>query len=54
MQINWYMNDVKQVRPDLDDSQAMRVLSRAMDCGSEINWALIKDLAQKLYPREAK
>ena len=49
----WHIDDVKEVRPDLTDEQAMQVLERCIDKHDAeigINWLLIETIADDLFP----
>lgn len=50
---DWYIEDVQNVRPDLDDDQAMEVLNmleQEFDANNGINWEVIEYTAEALYP----
>lgn len=52
---DWHIDDVKEVRPDLDDDQCIGVLeavSHAFDANNGINWITIEYIADMLYPEE--
>ena len=52
----WSIEDVQEVRPDIDDDQAWEVLQRCYhrhDCEIGFNWMLIEFIADDLYPSEA-
>jgi hypothetical protein len=52
---NWYIDDIQQVRPDLDDDQCIRVLEvmeSNFDANDGINWDVIRANAYNLYPIE--
>jgi hypothetical protein len=52
--VRWYIADVRQVRPDLTDSQAKNVLQRVHlnhDANEGINWGVIEYTAEDMYPR---
>ncbi len=49
----WYIDDVKSIREDLSDEQAMQVLENAYlnyDAEIGINWEVLKSLANELFP----
>lgn len=49
----WNVEDVKEVRSDLDDKQALRVLQMAvkeMDANTGINWDVVCAWADYLFP----
>ncbi len=51
--IIWDIYDVQEIRPDLDDTQAMRILREADDTHDAdygITWEIIDKYAQQLYP----
>lgn len=51
----WGVEDVRQVRPDLNDDQAYEVLraaDRAHDSTFGLNWQTIEDAAEALFPRD--
>ena len=50
---DWHIEDVQNVRPDLDDDQCIDVLfalSEGFDANNGINWEVIKYTADALYP----
>ncbi len=52
--IIWSVDDVFNVRPDLDTKQAINVLKRVKsshDACIGINWDVLKDCADDLYPK---
>lgn len=52
--IIWDIEDVKEVRSDMNDVQAMEVLRRLKDkhdASIGINWDVIECVAEILYPR---
>jgi hypothetical protein len=52
--IVWYTDDVKSVRPDLDDTQCLEVLhacDRYHDATMGINWDIIEFHADMLFPQ---
>jgi hypothetical protein len=52
---NWHIDDVKNVRPDLDDDQCIHVLeimADDYDANNGINWDVIRDTAYNLFPIE--
>ena len=51
----WSVEDVKSIRSELDDEQAMRVLwycKEFHDAEIGINWDVISTAAEDLYPKE--
>lgn len=51
--IIWSVEDVKEVRPDLDDDQCWHVLQEAEvghDAGYGISWETLKATADHFYP----
>ena len=51
--IVWSIEDVQEVRPDLNDDQAWEVLQRCCkvhDCNNGFTWLLIEFVADDLYP----
>ena len=53
----WHIDDVKGIRPDLDDEQAMEVLNRVdhyHDCEHGITWLHLEMAADYLYPEQTK
>ncbi len=53
----WSIEDVREVRPDLNDDQAWRVLLRCekvLDCQIGLTWQTIEDTAEALFPQAAK
>ena len=53
--ISWHIDDVKQVRPDLTNSQAREVLDLCEsehDANQGINWDVIRIWAEHLYPED--
>ena len=52
--IIWDIYDVQSLRPDLDDNEAMQVLSAVddkHDANIGINWDVIQFWADDLYPQ---
>jgi len=50
---DWYIEDVQNVRPDLDDAQCtgvLEALARGFDANDGINWEVIEYTADRLYP----
>ena len=50
--VKWTISDIQQVRPDLDDDQAMSALEYAVDCHDAnvgINWTSLEAAAEALY-----
>ena len=57
IQIPWAVKDILQQRPDLTNEQAKRVLQQLVQCHDAsigINWDVIDDVAEKLFPESAK
>jgi hypothetical protein len=53
--IIWDIDDVQSLRPDLDDNEAMQVLSAVddkHDANIGINWDVIQFWADDLYPQD--
>ena len=51
--IAWRIDDVAEIRPDLNDNQCFKVLSRANDSHDAdigINWNVLEICAEQLYP----
>ena len=52
---DWHIEDVKNVRPDLNDDQCANVLENLaddFDANDGINWDVIEAAAESLYPSE--
>lgn len=52
--VQWSVDDVQVVRPDLDSEKSMIVLNSCMDnfdADIGINWQVIKEMAFQLYPK---
>ena len=50
---DWHIEDVQNVRPDLDDDQCIRVLeviADSFDANNGINWDVIEYFAHTLFP----
>lgn len=50
---DWHIDDVREVRPDLDNDQCLEVLDAmadAFDANHGINWDVIWYTADGLYP----
>lgn len=50
---DWHIEDVQNVRPDLDDDQCIDVLlalAEGFDANNGINWEVIEYTADTLYP----
>ena len=50
---DWHIDDVQDVRPDLDDDQCIRVLeviADSFDANYGINWDVIEYTANSLFP----
>ena len=55
--IEWHIDDVKEVRPDLTDEQAREVLWHAKhhhDAEQGINWEVLEVHADFLFGREGE
>lgn len=53
--IVWSIEDVQEVRPDLNDAQAYEVLKRVEedhDASIGVNWEVLDIVADILYPKE--
>jgi hypothetical protein len=51
----WGTDDVRQLRPDLDDDQAWDVLQAVadrLDCNFGITWNTLEMIAHELYPEK--
>jgi hypothetical protein len=51
--IEWHIDDVLEIRPDLDDRKAMNVLfmvERKHDATVGVNWEVLDFWATELYP----
>ena len=51
--IEWHIDDVQEIRPDLDDRKAMNVLNMVMrkhDATVGVNWEVLDYWAMELYP----
>jgi len=51
--IEWHIDDVLEIRPDLDDRKAMNVLNMVMrkhDATVGVNWEVLDFWATDLYP----
>ena len=51
--IEWHIDDVLEIRPDLDDRKAMNVLNMVMrkhDATVGVNWEVLDTWASILYP----
>jgi len=52
---DWHIEDVQNVRPDLNDDQCANVLENladTFDANDGINWDVIEAAAESLYPSE--
>lgn len=52
---NWFIEDVQNVRPDLERGQCLevlRMLADRFDANIGINWELISFWADEMYPEE--
>jgi hypothetical protein len=57
LEIRWQVDDVLEERPDLTKEQAeavLRYLDRHHDCTIGINWDVIRDVAEQLFPEETE
>jgi hypothetical protein len=55
--IIWCIEDVQELRPDLDDDQSWQVLQRCQrvhDCNHGFTWDLIQYVADDLFPATEK
>lgn len=53
----WHTDDIKSIRPDLNDDQCMAVLRQAdrhHDAELGINWGVLEMWADELFPVEEK
>lgn len=53
IQICWHVSDVQEIRPDLTEDEAYRVLLEVLsehDSRVGINWDVIEEMASVLYP----
>jgi len=53
----WHIEDIQDVRPELDKDQALKVLeamAKNYDASIGINWEYISDISHTLYPVEAE
>lgn len=53
--ILWHVEDVKSIRPDLDDEQALGVLQiikRHHDATIGVNWDVIESVVDYMYPKK--
>lgn len=51
--IEWHIDDVLEIRPDLDERKAMKVLNmveRKHDATVGVNWEVLDFWATELYP----
>ena len=51
--IIWSIDDVKHIRPDLSDEQAMEVLQEVKDCHDAewgASWTTLETVADDLFP----
>ncbi len=51
--IIWSVEDVQEVRPDLSDDKALKVLhsvKRHHDASNGVNWCVLQCIADDLYP----
>lgn len=52
---DWHIEDIQNVRPDLNDDQCADVLENladSFDANDGINWDVIEAAAESLYPSE--
>lgn len=52
--LEWWIGDVQEVRPDLDDEQARAVLARVLsnhDATIGVTWDTLEIVAHELYPQ---
>jgi hypothetical protein len=55
IEVIWHIDDVKQVRPDLDEDQCRGVLQLVKDrhdCNNGITWETLEMTAERLYPED--
>ncbi|EAA1242937.1 DUF1380 family protein [Enterobacter hormaechei] len=55
LMVMWHKEDVSQVRPDLTDEQCVQVMRKIKDCHDAnvgVNWDVISDTAETLFPKE--
>lgn len=55
IEVIWHIDDVKQIREDLDDDQCRGVLEYAKDrhdCNNGITWETLEMTAERLYPQD--
>lgn len=55
LMVVWHKEDVGEVRPDLTDYQCVQVLRRIKECHDAnigVNWDVISDTADILFPKE--
>lgn len=53
--VMWHKEDVGEVRPDLTDKQCvqvMRIIKERHDASVGVNWDVIYDTADTLFPKE--
>jgi hypothetical protein len=51
--VMWHIDDIKTIRPDLNNSESMQVLEFVRDnhdASIGINWDVLEDIAEILYP----
>jgi hypothetical protein len=52
--IKWTIDDVMEIRPDLNDDQCIDILEYAEknhDANLGINWESLREIANKLFPK---
>ena len=55
LMVMWHKEDVGEVRPDLTDKQCvqvMRIIKERHDASVGVNWDVISDAANILFPKE--
>lgn len=55
LMVMWHKEDVGQVRPDLTDEQCVQVMRKIKDnhdANVGVNWDVISDTADSLFPKE--
>ena len=55
LMVMWHKEDVGEVRPDLTDKlcvQVMRIIKERHDASVGVNWDVIYDTADTLFPKE--
>jgi hypothetical protein len=55
IEVIWHLDDVKQIREDLDDDECREVLESVKDrhdCNNGITWETLELMAERLYPQD--